>query len=168
MSGSSEAWYRARFGTGRSRVQIPPSRPLTFKGPLVATTGPTTLHVTRLDARRNVDNTLEERSIQEYRGVVDLGRVLCPDGVAQSLAVSRSRQRAHRRARVTEFVSQNEHPVLNRRLANRLHQARATNDGHDPSATRFRAPRRPLHDARAVHCEQHFGRAESSHREGVE
>ena len=31
-SGSSEAWYRARFGTERSRVRIPPSRPLT-KGP---------------------------------------------------------------------------------------------------------------------------------------
>src|SRR5258708_34402335 len=29
ISGSSEAWYRARFGTGRSRVRIPPSRPLT-------------------------------------------------------------------------------------------------------------------------------------------
>jgi hypothetical protein len=28
-SGSSEAWYRARFGTERSRVRIPPSRPLT-------------------------------------------------------------------------------------------------------------------------------------------
>src|SRR5205085_2043949 len=27
-----EAWYRARFGTGRSRVQIPPSRPLTTRG----------------------------------------------------------------------------------------------------------------------------------------
>src|SRR6266851_8155224 len=31
ISGSSEAWYRARFGTGRSRVQIPPSRPLTAR-----------------------------------------------------------------------------------------------------------------------------------------
>jgi hypothetical protein len=30
-SGSSEAWYRARFGTGRSRVRIPPSRPLTIR-----------------------------------------------------------------------------------------------------------------------------------------
>jgi hypothetical protein len=28
VSGSSEAWYRAGFGTGRSRVRIPPSRPL--------------------------------------------------------------------------------------------------------------------------------------------
>src|SRR5260370_19475629 len=28
-SGSSEAWYRARFGTERSRVRIPPSPPLT-------------------------------------------------------------------------------------------------------------------------------------------
>jgi hypothetical protein len=28
VSGSSEALYRARFGTGRSRVRIPPSRPL--------------------------------------------------------------------------------------------------------------------------------------------
>ena len=29
-SGSSEAWYRARFGTERSRVRIPPSRPVLY------------------------------------------------------------------------------------------------------------------------------------------
>jgi hypothetical protein len=72
MSGSSEAWYRARFGTGRSRIQIPPSRPLPSKGPLFATTAtrtdPTTLDITRLVAKRVLDNTSEERPIQEYRG----------------------------------------------------------------------------------------------------
>src|SRR5260370_37570292 len=79
MSGSSEAWYRARFGTERSRVQIPPSRPFTFTGSVVATTAartdPTILDIRRA-ARRNINNRSEERPVQEYRGTANCERVL--------------------------------------------------------------------------------------------
>src|ERR1700730_17600499 len=51
-SGSSEAWYRARFGTERSRVRIPPSRPLT-KGPAMERLFPTltSAQIARIAAR---------------------------------------------------------------------------------------------------------------------
>jgi hypothetical protein len=63
-SGSSEAWYRARFGTERSRVRIPPSRPVLY-GPYI-----------RLNQTRP-----EERRIQEVRGAARSVRVRVDGGV---------------------------------------------------------------------------------------
>jgi hypothetical protein len=64
VSGSGEAWYRARFGTERSRVRIPPSRPLARR------IQPHPEGDIRLNQSRP-----EERSVQQVRGCARGGRV---------------------------------------------------------------------------------------------
>src|SRR5580693_4840602 len=66
-SGSSEAWYRARFGTERSRVRIPPSRPLThgFTEPAAAESAAANPKSARIDSGQKNDPFKEfERSVR--------------------------------------------------------------------------------------------------------
>src|SRR6266851_35691 len=67
-SGSSEAWYRARFGTERSRVRIPPSpRPL-HSGPCRGSIGGTVHQV----------QSIEERQIHGRRTALSNSSRNCP------------------------------------------------------------------------------------------
>ena len=72
-SGSSEAWYRARFGTERSRVRIPPSRRLKPTGEHPVRTG-VRCRPSRLPSK-SVSRTLIRRLTLMASGAIVTGDV---------------------------------------------------------------------------------------------
>jgi len=109
ISGSSEAWYRARFGTGRSRVQIPPSRPLTSRDPPVATTRTRTDRVSSrhhaVHRQRTIDKRVRKNLFKSVEDSHDLRPFVRRKSGFQSTEVSGSATRSPERQHIYRHVS---------------------------------------------------------------